>query len=164
MDKEKMLEKFRREDTENRERNRRAYRAMRYVRKPKRHSHCLWCRKRISVYRQATAKYCSKKCSYSATAKKHSLRYGGHSNSSYRNLIIAFLGNCCIKCNSLDKLQVDHKIPRHLGGQNIMENIQILCITCHKEKTSKEMEDFNRKIASKNTLKTKDKKRRKNTI
>jgi len=157
--KEERLEMFKREHLENRRRNWKDYQALRYTRKPKRHSHCLWCKKIIPEQRQATAKYCGQKCSYSATSKKHNDKYGKSRGKDYRGIIISFLGNKCINCESLDNLQVDHKVPRHLGGENEMGNIQILCISCHKKKTAKEMANFNKKMYPKNTLKTKARKR-----
>jgi len=162
--KEERLLKFKREHLENRKKYLKEYHAMNYKRKPKSHTHCLLCKKRISVYRQATAKYCSKKCSYKATSRKHNEKYNVSGGKDYRGLIITFLGSKCINCEAKDKLQIDHKIPRHLGGENIMENIQILCILCHKKKTAKEMADFNQKMYPKNTLKTKAQKRRKKPI
>lgn len=34
--------------------------------------------------------------------------------------------------------QVDHKTPLHLGGTNEWQNLQILCPSCHAEKTQLE--------------------------
>jgi 5-methylcytosine-specific restriction endonuclease McrA len=43
--------------------------------------------------------------------------------------------------NSGDRLHVDHVIPIHLGGTGIgFENIQIICVACHREKTRREKE------------------------
>ena len=35
-------------------------------------------------------------------------------------------------------LQVDHKMPLSKGGGNGMENLQVLCLKCHEEKTKGE--------------------------
>jgi 5-methylcytosine-specific restriction protein A len=34
--------------------------------------------------------------------------------------------------------EIDHKIPLFMGGQEVDENRQLLCISCHKNKTAKE--------------------------
>lgn len=32
--------------------------------------------------------------------------------------------------------QADHRTPRAMGGSDALENLQTLCITCHKRKTA----------------------------
>jgi 5-methylcytosine-specific restriction enzyme A len=45
----------------------------------------------------------------------------------------------CIMCNDKkSKLQIDHIKPIALGGYNTYENLQLLCIKCHKIKSSYE--------------------------
>lgn len=50
----------------------------------------------------------------------------------------------CVVCNMKllndDDYQIDHILPRAAGGSNEMENLQPLCIECHAEKTSEELE------------------------
>lgn len=45
----------------------------------------------------------------------------------------------CKKCDTLTQhpygYEIDHKTELQDGGQDIPENRQLLCITCHKEKT-----------------------------
>lgn len=43
----------------------------------------------------------------------------------------------CLKCGSQNKLTVDHIIPKSQGGSNHLENMQILCATCNREKGSR---------------------------
>lgn len=39
-----------------------------------------------------------------------------------------------------DRLQVDHIIPLHKGGDGVgLHNVQVLCIDCHKEKTKEDL-------------------------
>jgi 5-methylcytosine-specific restriction endonuclease McrA len=40
----------------------------------------------------------------------------------------------CKKCNSIEDLQVDHIIPLAKGGSNDLDNLQILCRKCNREK------------------------------
>jgi len=51
----------------------------------------------------------------------------------------------CSRCGFTDKtgkeLQVDHILPSERGGPNTIENLQVLCIPCHAEKTRAESED-----------------------
>jgi 5-methylcytosine-specific restriction endonuclease McrA len=35
-------------------------------------------------------------------------------------------------------LEIDHVIARRLGGKTRLSNLQLLCIPCHKQKTSYE--------------------------
>jgi 5-methylcytosine-specific restriction endonuclease McrA len=36
-----------------------------------------------------------------------------------------------------DRLEIDHIIPRHLGGDNRLMNLQLLHRHCHDQKTAK---------------------------
>ena len=40
----------------------------------------------------------------------------------------------CVKCNSIDKLSVDHIVPISKGGSDEISNLQILCIRCNSSK------------------------------
>lgn len=48
----------------------------------------------------------------------------------------------CQECSrngrTTEGCQVDHKTPKSQGGTDDMENLQALCIPCHKDKTDKE--------------------------
>ena len=47
--------------------------------------------------------------------------------------------SCCVLCNcKSNKLQIDHIIPLGNGGTNDFDNLQLICIDCHKEKTKEE--------------------------
>lgn len=42
----------------------------------------------------------------------------------------------CQACgNGVDKLELDHIVPVAFGGSNALDNLQWLCVQCHKEKT-----------------------------
>lgn len=38
----------------------------------------------------------------------------------------------CGWCGSKDNLEIDHIIPRSLGGTNDLKNLRILCRDCHR--------------------------------
>ncbi len=40
--------------------------------------------------------------------------------------------------NKCSNLEIDHRVPLHLGGFNRIENLWLLCRDCHKAKTSAE--------------------------
>ena len=66
---------------------------------------------------------------------------------------IAYLGGACIKCNSTDRLEIDHKdtenksfnLAKAFSGwswKRIMPELdkcQVLCYDCHKQKTRKDL-------------------------
>lgn len=48
-------------------------------------------------------------------------------------------GRCNICCRIIvDVYDVDHIIPLHHGGSNERDNLQIICLECHRRKTIKE--------------------------
>lgn len=47
----------------------------------------------------------------------------------------------CVRCGSMNNLQVDHKTPLKLGGKNIMSNLQTLCVDCHQLKHNREFDN-----------------------
>lgn len=42
--------------------------------------------------------------------------------------------NCCVECGTVENLTVHHKLPLSLGGDNSLENLTLLCDSCHSEK------------------------------
>lgn len=44
---------------------------------------------------------------------------------------------CGVKL-TVGKFHYDHTVPDALGGENILENCQVLCTACHGDKTAKE--------------------------
>lgn len=51
-----------------------------------------------------------------------------------RNTVFHRDGGRCAQCGSSDYPEFDHRIPRSKGGQNTVENIQILCRRCNLKK------------------------------
>jgi len=47
--------------------------------------------------------------------------------------MIAEVGRC-MKCGSIDKLTIDHKIPHKYGGSNAQSNWLVLCEECNHKK------------------------------
>ena len=44
----------------------------------------------------------------------------------------------CVKCGSLERLEVDHILAVSLGGANNIENLQTLCRACHAGKSARD--------------------------
>lgn len=40
----------------------------------------------------------------------------------------------CVRCGSHDNITVDHRIPLYLGGPDIPENWQWMCVKCNVDK------------------------------
>lgn len=72
--------------------------------------------------------------------KENSNRY--HFSEYERNAICSSFNykcaNCSVDIDDIRLFEIDHKRPLAVGGLNTMENLQPLCKSCHKEKTSKE--------------------------
>lgn len=101
------------------------------------------CKVAIPETRAKHAIFCSKKCSRKNSHRDYQLRNKKYSN--FRIILIEILGGCCYKCSSKEELQLDHIKPIGQGGKHHISNIQVLCDTCHREKTKKEMHlRFNR--------------------
>ena len=41
---------------------------------------------------------------------------------------------CCQMCGTEERLSVDHIVPRHLGGDDNLTNLQVLCSSCNSSK------------------------------
>lgn len=100
-------------------------------------NYCLTCKEKISIYKIASAVYCSKTCSGVASQRRYFSKYGKRNESrGFRKIILELLGNKCSNCESIDNLQVDHIIPISNGGVHEFCNLQALCVKCHRKKTT----------------------------
>lgn len=71
--------------------------------------------------------------------KKPRKRYRSYSSSNVSKFAFAKLckryGNKCLCCGQkVDKLTMDHVVPRSDGGADSIENIQPLCRSCNELK------------------------------
>ncbi len=69
-------------------------------------------------------------------AKKRLRMYANLFTRELRKSIIT-PDSYCLKCNSSENLVLDHIIPIAKGGQNLKENIQVLCRKCNRQKSDK---------------------------
>ncbi len=53
-----------------------------------------------------------------------------------RRAILTAAGHQCQVCGSADALQLDHIVPIAVGGSSEQSNGQVLCQTCHRQKTA----------------------------
>ncbi|MCC0177560.1 HNH endonuclease [Waterburya agarophytonicola K14] len=49
---------------------------------------------------------------------------------------------CCLRFREGDLLEIDHKIPRALGGKDEYKNLQLLHGHCHDDKTALDLESI----------------------
>jgi 5-methylcytosine-specific restriction protein A len=71
-----------------------------------------------------------------AWSRKDGSRY---ESSLARSLILFILqrdGYVCKNCGHFPSNQVDHIIPKFMGGYDNLDNLQTLCKTCHGKKSS----------------------------
>jgi len=66
---------------------------------------------------------------------KHSSK-GAAWNELRRQQLINY-NNECINCGSNERLQLDHIIPKSRGGEDTLENTQILCFVCNNKKNDR---------------------------
>ena len=104
---------------------------------------CLYCNKEFP--NKSNKKFCSRQHKSLYSRRKN---YSIHNNRNkkknkrsagalLRELLFSFLGNICSKCGNSkqegNKLVIHHIVPIFLGGENIRENVTVLCEKCHKE-------------------------------
>ena len=59
------------------------------------------------------------------------------SNSWARQAALSRDGYSCVECGGAAQ-EVDHIVPRAMGGEDDLWNLQSLCIPCHRRKTKRE--------------------------
>jgi 5-methylcytosine-specific restriction protein A len=66
------------------------------------------------------------------------------SNKVKRDALKRANGKCqgCPASLSLNKYHYDHRIPDQMGGDASLDNCQVLCFACHKEKTRRDAADI----------------------
>ena len=67
---------------------------------------------------------------------KHGLRGNTTKRESLRTQAFKMYGKTCNYCGDVGN-EVDHVIELAAGGDNSIENLQVLCSPCHKAKTAK---------------------------
>ena len=55
--------------------------------------------------------------------------------SDLRRMVFERDGGRCVECDSTFDLQYDHVLPVALGGATTVENLQLLCADCNREKS-----------------------------
>lgn len=67
---------------------------------------------------------------------KHGLRGNTTKRESLRAQAFRMYGKTCNYCGEIGN-EVDHVIELASGGEDSIENLQVLCNSCHKAKTAK---------------------------
>lgn len=63
--------------------------------------------------------------------------------------VLAFYSHTCLNCGTKPATSIDHVKPLASGGQNKLENLQLLCVECNKAKGDAEIDYRQGKIAAK---------------
>jgi 5-methylcytosine-specific restriction endonuclease McrA len=63
-----------------------------------------------------------------------------------RRLVLTRQGGCCghLGCTETQGLEIDHQIPRDLGGKDHVDNYVALCVPHHKTKTQRDRKMIDR--------------------
>lgn len=69
-----------------------------------------------------------------ATKSKRS-RVHKSKRDGWQSIVVKLLGSKCWTCNQMANVQIDHIIPISQGGRHEPDNLQLLCRSCHREKT-----------------------------
>ena len=54
---------------------------------------------------------------------------------------------CAVSLGSYSNSDVDHLVPRNLGGKTTLGNLQVICVPCHRTKTALEHRSLKRRFA-----------------
>lgn len=74
------------------------------------------------------------KCEYCGETERFICRKGGVSGSFLDGDLVQFVW-------LTSSLEIDHIQPLHRGGSNDPDNLQLLCVDCHKAKSARERSD-----------------------
>jgi hypothetical protein len=89
---------------------------------------------------KSLAKYCKTCNSNNYRIRMMAWNYG-------KNNVIQTSFNLCVRCwDNLGDWEVDHILPRSLGGSNNASNLQIMCKLCNRKKGNKESIDYRKWI------------------
>lgn len=72
-----------------------------------------------------------------------------HMAADIINKLVKQCKSTCAMCNTVCKhFEIDHIAPRSAGGKDTIDNLQLLCVSCHQKKTAdeKEFDSHNTKV------------------
>jgi hypothetical protein len=53
------------------------------------------------------------------------------SHRDWEEIRADFAGQCCVACSSAGQLELHHILPRSQGGSDVVENLVVICRSCH---------------------------------
>lgn len=51
----------------------------------------------------------------------------------------------CVLCGAVDRLEIDHIVPRSAGGSDTQSNLRTLCAACNRNRRNRLPESFKKK-------------------
>lgn len=75
--------------------------------------------------------------------KEYSIRRVNEFDFELKQKCLDKFENKCAGCSATKHLEIDHVIPLREGGLNVLENLQVLCYSCHLEKTKEDQKRIN---------------------
>ena len=79
--------------------------------------------------------YCSRECQWKSLDRGYEGKYG-HGWERQRKLALK-REDCCRHCGNTENLQVHHIIPYRISKSNSLDNLMILCRSCHTKEDSR---------------------------
>lgn len=63
-----------------------------------------------------------------------------------RSIIFKMQGNNCLCCGKLGDIGIDHIVPISHGGDNNIDNLQVLCRSCNSKKGKHNIIDYRKNL------------------
>ena len=95
----------------------------------------------------------NKREQYKANLMNIAVQKGMDKNMPPRRILAVLTGkNKCAECGKGGKLTVDHILPLSRGGNNKLENLQLMCEQCNKTKSNSIIGEKNGTVTTKSML------------
>ena len=111
--------------------------------RPRRYATCEQCGSEFATRAERVERFCSTECygkhcrteRFPVAGRRHGLNF----TARMRRELLVLADGRCARCGTTEELEFDHVQPLFQGGENTVANGQVLCRSCHREKTNAEL-------------------------